>query len=136
MRRPLLLLCLALVGGCASPLPAKDPQQAWVDMTMIDGKVVMAERLDGERLRDGRYFQVTPGAHKLIVRYDYEISQGGMFFSDPGQRLCYLTIHYDGFKAGQRYLIETRTMGLTPMARLYDPQRKIVAEDSDVNCLL
>jgi hypothetical protein len=135
MRRAMMFLALGLLGGCISPLPPKDPQQAWVDMTMIDGKVVMAERLDGERLRDGRFFQVTPGAHKLIVRYDYEISRGGMFFNDPGDRLCYLTIHYDNFQAGQRYLIETRTMGLQPMARLYDPQRKVVAEDSDVNCL-
>lgn len=64
-------------GACASPLPPVDPKQAWVDLyTMTPGRVIMADRLDGKRLDDGRYFQVTPGKHELVVRFDYEIYAG------------------------------------------------------------
>jgi hypothetical protein len=42
----------------------------------------MADRLDGKRLEDGRYFQVTPGKHELVVRFDFEVYSGG-FSTDP-----------------------------------------------------
>lgn len=71
MRQPMMLIALSALGACASPLPPKDPKQAWVDLyTMTPGRVIMADRLDGKRLDDGRYFQVTPGKHELIVRFD------------------------------------------------------------------
>lgn len=126
------------LAGCATPLPPVDPQQAWVELRMLDGKVIMAERLDGMRWADGRFFQFRPGAHELIVRYDFEVNGGGgiRFDSWGGDRMCYLTLHYADFKAGERYRLEARTLGLQPMARLYDGQRRQVAEDSQVNCLL
>src|SRR5688500_19492082 len=55
-----LLLALVTLGGCAtSPLPEMDPNMAWVDFAtpMPGGKLLMAESLDGQRLRDGRFFQ-------------------------------------------------------------------------------
>ena len=136
MRRALAAVVLTTLAGCSTtPLPAKNPQQAWVDMTMLGGKVVMAERLDGVRLNDGRYFQVTPGSHELMVRYDFEIYAGRLMMAEPDERTCYLSVRYDGFQPGQRYLLETRTLGITPSARLYDQNRKVVAEDRDINCL-
>ena len=32
MRQPLLLASLLLLGACASPLPAADPNMAWIDL--------------------------------------------------------------------------------------------------------
>ena len=54
MRRLTLLLVGSVLAGCQSPLPAVDPQMAWVDFSMPTpgGKVLMAERLDNQRLRD------------------------------------------------------------------------------------
>jgi hypothetical protein len=55
---------LALFGGvlvlsaCASPLPPKDPNHAWVELRSPAGSLLMADRLDGQRLQDGRFFQV------------------------------------------------------------------------------
>jgi len=136
MRRALAVAILATLAGCSiTPLPAVNPQQAWVDMRMLSGKVIMAERLDGVRLEDGRYFQVTPGRHELLVRYDFEIYVGGSMMSEPDERTCYLTVPYNGFQAGQRYALEARTVGMNPSVRLYDQSRKVVAEDSDVHCL-
>ncbi|MNJ64212.1 hypothetical protein D3C77_601550 [compost metagenome] len=51
-------------------------------------------------------------------------------------RLCYLTINYDHFEAGKRYVLEGRSMAFTPEARLYNDQREIVAEVSEFYCLM
>jgi len=140
MRVQLLLLAFFAMGGCAtSPLPPADPNLAWVDFAMPapGGKVLMAEKLDGQRLRDGRYFQVSPGSHELEVRFDFEVYGGGGLgvMSEPQERLCYLTIRYDHFEAGQRYRLEARSLAFTPSARLYDAKREIVAEDRQARCL-
>ncbi|EJM12711.1 hypothetical protein PMI21_04591 [Pseudomonas sp. GM18] len=139
MRRLLLLLAAGAFVGCTSPLPAVDPQMAWVDFATPSpgGKLLMAERLDNQRLRDGRYFQVTPGSHELRVRFDFEVFSGGLgLMNAPLERLCYLTINYDHFEAGQRYLLEARSLGFTPSARLYNAKREIVAEDRLTNCVM
>lgn len=75
MRKLTTLLAASVLAGCQSPLPAADPDKAWVDFAMPTpgGKVLMAERLDKQRLRDGRFFQVTPGSHELTVRFDFEV---------------------------------------------------------------
>ncbi|MFW0753557.1 hypothetical protein ACN1C3_02235 [Pseudomonas sp. H11T01] len=138
MRTPLLLLALGSLAACVSPLPAVDPQQAWVELSTPTpgGKLILAERLDNQRLSDGRFFQVTPGSHELEVRFDFEIFGGGMsMMNDVQERLCYLTVRYDHFEAGQRYQLEARSLGFRASARLYNAKREIVAEDRLVNCV-
>ncbi|MDZ3991231.1 hypothetical protein [Pseudomonas sp. Teo4] len=140
MRRLMLLLAATLVAGCQAPLPVADPQKAWVDFStpFPNDRLLLAERLDKQRLRDGRFFEVTPGSHELIVRFDYELVGGGSMsmMGGPTTRVCYLTIHYDHFEAGQRYLLEGRSMALTPEARLFNAKREIVAEVSEYYCLI
>lgn len=138
MRHLLLALSLTALGACSSPLPNVDPQQAWIDLATPTpgGKLVMAERLDNQRLKDGRYFQVSPGSHELTVRFDFEVFSGGMGMNaEPQERLCYLTVRYDHFQAGQRYRLEARNLAFTPSARLYNAQREIVAEERMINCV-
>lgn len=135
MRQSLLLLALITLTACTSPLPAVDPQQAWVDLRTRNGNLIMAERLDDQRLEDGRYFQVGPGSHELVIRFDYEIQIGPITaIADTRERLCYLTLNYDHFQAGQRYMLEARTVGLEPIAQLYDAQRRLLANDRQMNC--
>ncbi|MEZ1316811.1 hypothetical protein QIW53_12365 [Pseudomonas fluorescens] len=139
MRRFLLLLAAGVFAGCQSPLPAVDPQMAWIDFATPTpgGKLLMAERLDNQRLRDGRFFQVSPGSHELRVRFDFEVfGGGGSLMTGPVERLCYLTIRFDHFEAGQRYVLEGRSLAFTPSARLYNAKREIVAEDREVNCII
>src|SRR5690606_15362150 len=100
MRTLLLLLVVGLVAGWQTPLPPVDPHMAWVDFSTPSpgGKLLMAERLDNQRLNDGRFFQVTPGSHELRVRFDFEVfGGGGSLLTGPVERLCYLTIRYDHF---------------------------------------
>ncbi|MEW9680761.1 hypothetical protein [Pseudomonas sp. TE50-2] len=136
MRQPMMLMALSALGACASPLPPADPGKAWIDMyTITPGRTLMADRLDGKRLDDGRYFQVTPGRHELVVRFDYEIYAGG-FSTDPTERTCYLTVRYNDFKAGERYRLEARAPAMQPQVLLYDANRKVVVnEPSNVTCI-
>ncbi|EPJ84572.1 hypothetical protein [Pseudomonas sp. CFII68] len=140
MRLPLLLLVLVSMSSCAtSPLPQVDPNMAWIDFAtpMPGGKMLMAESLDGQRLRDGRFFQVSPGSHELKVRFDFEVFSGGGLGmqAEPQERLCYMLVRYDHFEAGQRYRLEARNLAFTPSARLYDARRQIVAEERQINCV-
>ena len=137
MRTFLLVLTVCLLSACAStPIPPANPSMAWVDLETQTGKLVMAERLDNQRLTDGRYFQVTPGSHELMVRFDFEVIVGGRsLFSDPQERLCYITLDYDNFQPGQRYRLQARSLGFNAYARLYDATGKVVAEERLVNCL-
>ena len=139
MHRYLLPLALTALSGCTtSPLPTVDPKMAWVDFAMPSpgGKVLMAERLDKQRLRDGRFFQVTPGSHELTVRFDFEVFGGGQGMdTDPQERLCYMTVPYEHFEAGQRYRLEARSLAFTPSARLINRQGQIVANERQINCV-
>lgn len=138
MRRFLLLLGASVIAGCVSPLPSVNPQMAWIDLTTPTpgGKLLMAERLDNQRLPDGRYFQVTPGSHELTVRFDFETFAGGLgMLSDPQERLCYMTVPYDHFEAGQRYRLEGRSLSFTPSARLVNAKGQIVATERQINCV-
>ncbi|TDF83766.1 hypothetical protein [Pseudomonas sp. H9] len=140
MRCITLLLAASVVAGCQTPIPAANPQMAWVDLytPFPNDRLLMAERLDKQRLSDGRFFQVTPGSHELLVRFDYEVTGGGGISIMGGTtvRTCYLTLNYAHFTAGQRYVLEGRSMALTPEARLYNAKREIVAEVSDYYCLM
>ena len=126
MRTLLSLLTACMLSACAStPIPQADPAMAWVDLETQTGKLVMAERLDNQRMTDGRYFQVTPGNHELMVRFDFEVFVGGMgMFSDPQERLCYITLNFPDFQAGQRYRLQTRSLGFNAYARLYNERAR------------
>ncbi|CRM66154.1 hypothetical protein ACJ6YJ_14150 [Pseudomonas marginalis] len=140
MRQLLLPVVALLLSACAStPLPPVDPHQAWVDFaTPTPGaKLVMAQRLDGKNLPDGRYFQVSPGSHELMVRFDFEVPTGGSLngFGQTADRTCFITLQYDHFEAGQRYRLEGRSLAFTPNIRLYNAARQLLAEERSVNCL-
>lgn len=137
MRTYLLLGMACLLSACVStPLPKPDPSLAWVDLETQTGKLVMAERLDHQRMTDGRYFQVSPGSHELMVRFDYEVFIGGMSqFSNPQERLCYITLNYADFQPGQRYRLQARSLGFNAYARLYSAEGKVLAQERLVNCL-
>ena len=128
MRTLLALMLLASLTACAGKLPEPDPRMAWVDIRHDPSDVLMANRLDGKRWNDGRYYQVLPGKHELELRYQFEIGGGGGFMNtEPTILTCYMELHYDNFQAGQRYRVEARSAANQPMAWLYDGQRNVLA---------
>ena len=128
MRTLLALMLLASLTACAGKLPEPDPRMAWVDIRHDPSDVLMANRLDGKRWNDGRYYQVLPGKHELELRYRFEVGGGGGFMNtEPTILTCYMELHYDNFQAGQRYRVEARSAANQPMAWLYDGQRNVLA---------
>jgi hypothetical protein len=134
MRYPALIVSLLMLSACASPLPPHDPGMAWVDLYTTASDLLMAEELDGKRLNDGRYFQITPGAHELIARFRFEVQGGGSLMAEPIQRTCEIRVRYDDFAAGQRYRIEARTLAMSAQAWLYDEQRNVLARAKVLRC--
>jgi hypothetical protein len=130
MRTLLALMLLTSLTACASKLPEPDPRMAWIDIVPDPSDTLMANRLDGKRWNDGRYYQVLPGRHELELRYRFEAGGGGGGFNvDGGPTIitCYLELHYDGFEAGKRYRVEARSAANQPMAWLYGDQRNVLA---------
>lgn len=132
--RPLILLpATLLLAACASPVPAPDPGKAWVELSAQPSDLFMADTLDGVRTDDGRYFEVTPGAHELEARYEFEVG-GGSLYGDTQYLRCTLQVRYDAFAAGQRYRFEARSLGFRPQGWLYDRDRRVVARADAVRC--
>ncbi|MDM8348953.1 hypothetical protein P8H27_08565 [Pseudomonas sp. sp1636] len=134
MRHLVLIVSLLILSACASPLPPRDSGMAWVELYTTASDLLMAEELDGKRLTDGRYFQVTPGAHELIARYRFEVQGGGSLMAEPVQRTCEVRVRYDDFAAGQRYLFEARELAMSAQAWLYDEQRNVLARAKVLRC--
>lgn len=129
MRKSSLLFLLPLLGACAGPLPKHDPGMAWVELYTQPAHTLLAQRLDNQVLRDGRYFQVQPGKHELEVRYQYEVpGGGGLAMSDMTEQItCRVWLTYDGFASGQRYRLELRPQLRKSLAVLTDANGQVVA---------
>lgn len=130
MRTLLALMLLASLTACAGKLPEPDPQMAWIDVAPSPGDTLMANRLNGTRWGDGRFFQVLPGKHVLEVRYQFEIGGAGGGFgmnSGPSRITCIMELRYDNFEAGRRYRVEARNAANRPMAWLFDENRNVLA---------
>jgi hypothetical protein len=134
MRRFALFVSLSLLGACASPLPPHDPGQAWVELYSPPSDLLMADELDGKRLNDGRYFQVSPGAHELLARFQFEVTGGFGMMSEPDLHTCEIRVRYADFEAGQRYRLEARPMVTRAQAWLYDDQRNVLARGRVMRC--
>nr|WP_298111910.1 hypothetical protein [uncultured Pseudomonas sp.] len=137
MRYFLLLVGLSTLGACASPVPPRDPNQAWVELYASPGELLMADRLDGQRLNDGRYFQVPNGAHELQARFQFEVNGlgGGLDGStEPRQITCEIRVRYDDFAPGQRYRLEVRPLAMKAQGWLYDEQRNVLARAKVPRC--
>lgn len=123
-----------LLAGCASPLPAPDPQMAWVELEAREvTSLLMADWQDGQRLRDGRYFQVTPGAHELEATFRYYY-QGNPMGRNTLPISCWVRLRYPNFAAGQRYRLEAWAMSTQVYAVLYDGSGRELTEAEVLGC--
>jgi len=132
-RRPLLLIPLlslvALLSACAGPMPQPDPSEAWIGLQEEAPNDLLAERVDGRNIDDGRYFQVRPGAHRLDVTL-FEEPAG-----DANQEDCTGHISYSAFKAGEHYTLVESSLGQSVSAQLLDSHGKPLARSEDFNCM-
>ncbi|NHN77146.1 hypothetical protein HA520_07540 [Azotobacter chroococcum] len=135
MRVLILFPCLLTLGGCNLLLPRHDPGQAWIELNPQVPHSLRAAEVDRKALDDHRFFQVSPGAHELGMRYRFEVSGSNIGpDSAPYERNCLIRLNYKKFTAGQRYSLEVGDVGFRAWARLYDDQRRMVASGRESGC--
>ena len=122
---------LVSCNACAVPLPEHDPSMAWIDVLSQAGHRLAAQRMDGNKVIDARYFQVSAGEHQLQVRLTYE--RGGSNTADILRR-CLVEITYPKFAAGQRYSIRALAKGWTVRAWLYNAEGQRLIESKPIRC--
>lgn len=134
MRALLLSTSLLALSGCAG-LPAPDPTQAWIDLHSHRDTTLQALKVDEKAAIDKRYFQVPPGSHELMVRYQFAVQPTNIGpTAEPLWRDCRLRVKFKEFNAGQRYRLETGNIGFHPWARLYDQQHNVVGRGRPAGC--
>lgn len=134
MRRLAITACTLALSACASTVPEPDAKQAWVELYASAGYLLMANKVDRQRLNDGRYFQVTPGAHDLEARFQFDVPGGGGIMAEPVQITCELRYRYANFEAGKRYQMQARPLMREAQGLLYDDQRNVVARAEVLRC--
>ena len=76
--------------------------------------------------------------HELRVRYQFQVEPQNIgseaAVSEAMWRDCQLTLKYKDFGAGQRYRLETGSIGFYPWARLYDQQANEIARGRTGRC--
>ncbi|WP_397452650.1 hypothetical protein [Pseudomonas sp. NA-150] len=124
-----MLSLVALLSACAGPMPKADPSEAWIGFSSDAQGSLLAEDVDGKRLNDGRYFEVTPGSHKLDVALFIDGGPG-----DNNQEECQLGIKFDGFKAGEHYQLVESSLGEEHRAELVDSHGHQLGQTKDFDC--
>ena len=122
---------LVSCNACAAPLPEHDPSMAWIDVLSQAGHRLAAQRMDGKKVTDARFSQVSNGEHQLQVRLTYE--RGGSNTADSLRR-CLVEITYPKFAAGQRYSIRALAKGWTVRAWLYNAEGQRLIESKPIRC--
>lgn len=51
------LCAVLLLSACAAPIPKADPSEAWIGLKEEAPNDLMAERVDGKRVDDGRFLR-------------------------------------------------------------------------------
>lgn len=133
MKWRIITAALLLIGcsACAAPLPEHAPHMAWIDVQTQAGHQLSAQRMDGDKVNDARYFQVSPGVHRLQVRLTYD--RGGSR-TDGSERRCLVEIVYPEFVAGERYSIRALARGWMVRAWLYSSDGQRIIESKPIRC--
>ncbi|NWA28493.1 hypothetical protein HX870_26810 [Pseudomonas gingeri] len=131
--KPLMLIptlgLVCLLSACAGPVPKADPSEAWIGLGQGSTDDLLAERLDGKRVDDGRYFEVAPGKHDLEVL----LVQGAN--GNTEQPECTGRVEYDQFKAGKRYHLLESGGGADVGVSLVNDHGATVAESKKFSCI-
>ena len=125
------VLCMTgFLTACTTPLPQPNPNDAWVGLQEEPQNSMLADQLDGTRLKDGRFFEVKPGSHKLEVLVYKE--------SNPqlDEQICRGSIDFATFKAGRHYTLVETSLGETMMrASLKNENGKTLASTDQFDCM-
>jgi hypothetical protein len=123
-----ILGVVAVLAGCAGPMPKAGPNEALITLKGPQGSL-LADDVDGRRTNHGRYFEVSPGAHKL----DMTLFVAGMGYSN--QEDCQVQVNFQDFKAGEHYQVVESGSGTDFHASLFDSQGHQVGRPQSFTCM-
>lgn len=130
--KPLLLIpglsLICLLSACAGPMPKADPSEAWIGLEQPSSADLLAQRVDGRNVNDGRYFEVKPGAHRL----DMTLLSGAD--GNSTDLNCMGSLDYNGFKAGEHYQVNASSEGLKANVSLVDSHGNQLAQSKNFKC--
>jgi len=125
------LILLSHISACSGALPEHKSNQALVLVESRSGHHLSAQRQDGKKVADARFFILEPGQHKLSVRLSYE--RGGRT-DGVGWRNCRAEINYADFNAAEKYSIRALAKGYTTRVWLQNEQGERLMESQSVKC--
>lgn len=135
MRAVLTAISLLALSGCSLLMPRPDPNRAWIDLDTNGQSDLAALTVDDKEWSSSRYFEVDPGQHELRVRFQFQVEPVDIGPVDEALwRDCQMTVKYKEFAAGQRYRLETGSIGFRPWAKLYDAQSNEIARGRERGC--
>lgn len=120
---------VAVLTGCAGNMPKPDPSEAWVALHEEPTTTLMAEKIDGKRLNDGRFFEVPGGSHSLEASLYIE------GIGDSNGSTCRADLSYDNFKPGGNYSLVETSLGQDYTVTLYSHSGKELAQTSATECM-
>lgn len=96
-----------MLASCSlTPIPKPTKNTAIIELKPQVTQVLMAETLDRKSVNDGRYFQVTPGNHRLTILFQYAASAvSGLFINNNSTISCVITF-YSHFVADTTYYVQ------------------------------
>ena len=121
-----LALASALT-GCAGTIPKADPSEAWIGLQDGVPDAMIAKKVDGHAVQDGRYFEVKPGAHELSVML-FDVHNANENDNCSG------SVSYSGFNVGQHYTLAETRRGAQVGVQLSDAHGKALAAVTDMDC--
>jgi len=131
--KPLMLIptlgLALLLSACAGPMPKADPSEAWIGLQNEAPNDMLAEKVDGQKIDDGRFFEVPPGAHKL------DVMLVEMPWGDGNQQDCSGEVSFNQFKAGKRYHLVESGSGVDVGAELVNDHGVTVAQSRKFSCI-
>lgn len=137
MRKLMLTGGLLMLAGCAGfGIPRQDPTQAWIDLdSQQEDTALQALAVDKQAANDKRYFEVQPGSHELMVRYQFPVQPSNIGpDAEPLWRDCRINVKFSDFNAGERYQLQAGNIGFRPWAKLYDHQKKVIVKGTPAGC--
>jgi len=102
---------ILLITSCVlPPIPKPTNSTTIIELYAQPGRSLMAERLDDNRVNDGRYFEVKEGKHRLTLIFQYDATEtSGLFSNNASTITCIITFDRQ-FDANTIYQLEARPM--------------------------
>lgn len=130
--KPLLMLpglgLVCLLSACAGPMPKADPSEAFIGLEQPGSADLLAQRIDGQQVNEGRYFEVKPGAHRLDMTLISGADGNSLDLSCTGH------LSYSEFKAGEHYQVNASSEGLKAGVSLMDSHGNQLAQSRGFRC--